>query len=198
MTSLINAVALISHFVILMSNISLRFELLTSCADHSIQELSKIHLIIAECVKIYNLIYGTPMMLIFGNLFIWSCISASLIVLIPKSDFVTATGFIVCLIYTALLLSGITRTAEKLTKAKQQMIHILYTKMSQEPETSENIFRFIMQVRHTKPEFSCNFFVFNWKLIFNFTTAFVMYFIIIIQFEESFRHKTCNNGTFVD
>ena len=198
MTSLINAVALISHFVILMSNISLRFELMTSCADHSILEVSKIHLKIAECVKIYNSIYGIPMMLIFGNLFIWSCISASLIVLIPKSDFITATGFIVCLIFTALLLMGITKAAEKLTKAKQEIIHILYTKMSVVPQSSESIFRFIIQVRHSKPGFSCNFFEFNWKLIFNFTTAFIMYFIIIIQFEESFGNGNYNNGTFVN
>lgn len=196
-TSLINAVALISHFVVLMSNISLRFELMNTCADYSIQELSKIHLKIAECVKIYNSIYGIPMMLMFGNLFIWSCISASLIVLIPKSDFITATGFIVSLIFTAVLLISITKSAEKLTKAKQQMIQKIYTKMSQEPEKSESIFRFIMQVRHTKPGFSCNFFEFNWKLIFNFTTAFVMYFIIIIQFEDSFGNGNCNNCTHV-
>lgn len=87
---LINTVTLISHFIIVSSNIATRYKLINSCLQNSARELQKIHLEIADCVKIYNLIYGTPLMLMLANAFIWSCICASLAVL--SSDFSLVIG----------------------------------------------------------------------------------------------------------
>ncbi|CAG9803275.1 unnamed protein product [Chironomus riparius] len=183
----INATALTLHFIIIMHNIGTRFEMLSNCIKNSAQELPKIHLKISECVKIFNSIYGPPLMITFGNLFIWSCISLSLIVLVPKSKIELITEFCISLALTVITLFVITRVAEKMSNAKHQAIQSLYQKMLEESENSEKIFQFIMQIRHTNAAFSCIFFEFNWRLIFKFITACVMYLIIIIQFEESMK-----------
>lgn len=185
----INATAITLHFIIIMDNIGTRFEMMSTSIENSIQDLPKIHLKIAECVKIFNTIYGPPLMITFGNLFLWSCISLSLIVLVPKSNVEVITEFCISLTLTVITLFVITRVAEKMYNAKQQAIQSLYTKMFKEPENSEKIFQFIMQIRHTNVAFSCIFFEFNWRLIFKFITACVMYLTIIIQFEESMRRN---------
>ena len=185
----INATALTLHFIIIMHNIGTRFEMLSHSIENSTQELPKIHLKIAECVKIFNSIYGPPLMITFGNLFIWSCISLSLIVLVPKSNIEVITEFCISLALTVITLFVITRVAEKMSNAKQQTIQSLYMKMFKEPENSEKFFQVVMQIRHTNVAFSCIFFEFNWRLIFKFITACVMYLIIIIQFEESMKNN---------
>lgn len=183
----INATAITLHFIIVMHNIGTRFEMLSECIENSILELPKIHLKIAECVEIFNSVYGPPLMMTFGNLFIWSCISVSLIILVPNSNIELIIEFCISLALTVITLFMITRVAEKMSTAKHQAIQMLYKKLSKESENSEKIFKFIMQIRHTNVSFSCIFFEFNWRLIFKFITACVMYLIIIIQFEESMK-----------
>ena len=185
----INATAINLHFIIMMNNIAIRFKMLSQCVDNSSQELSKVHLKVAECVKLFNSVYGPPMMITFANLFIWSCISLSLIILVPNSNIDVIIEFCVSLALTILTLFMITYVAEKMSNAKQQSIQQLYIKMSKEPENSEKIFQFIMQIRHINIAFSCIFFEFNWRLIFQFITACIMYLIIIIQFEESMKRN---------
>lgn len=181
----INATTLISHFIILMFNIASRFDMMSKCIDKPIQELSKMHSKIIECVKTYNSIYGTPMMLVFGSWFLWTCISLSLLALVPVSDFSKISEFCISLGFTGLTLFVITFVSEKLSNAKQQTIHLLYQRMFEDSESSDKALQLIMQIRHTSIGFSCIFFDFNWKLIFKFVTACIMYLIIIIQFEES-------------
>lgn len=180
---------LLAQYIIIATNIGMRFEMMNSCIDKSALKLPKIHLKIAECVKIYNLIYGFPMMGTFAILFIWSCMSTSTVILMPRNNIFLFLFFIIGLISAAFALCFIVRSTEKTSAAKQQAIHLLYGKMSKEPENAESIFQFIMQIRHTNVGFSCKFFEFNWNLIFNFITACVMYLIIIIQFEGSVEKK---------
>lgn len=175
--------ALSAHFFVLMSNIAMRFEVLNSCIDKSLPELTKIHLKIAECVEIYNSIYAFPMLVTFANLFLWTCISSSLIILMPKSALSYSFGFIVSLIFTVSSIFVITKVAVRTINAKQKAVKLLYTKMSQEHKNHEKIFYFIMQIRHTNAAYSCEFFEFDWQLVYKFITACVMYLIIIIQFE---------------
>jgi len=154
---LINTVTLISHFIIVSSNIATRFKLINCCLQNSALELQKIHLEIAECVKIYNLIYGTPLLLMLANAFIWSCICASLAVL--SSDFALAIGYIISLLFSISVLIMIIKPTENIVDAKQEAIQILYLKMTKVPENSDKIFHLIMQIRHINVELSCKFLI---------------------------------------
>jgi hypothetical protein len=176
--------ALVTQFVVLMYSIGLRFEKMNSCMENSIVDLANIHLKVAECVKIFNSVYGFPIMGIMTVAFIWCCISASTIIITPKEQ-------VLLLIYITFshnsaifTLCVHTFAAERILSAKSHAIELLYQKMSQEVDVQKEQY-FIMQIRHTNVEFSCKFFEFNWKLIFRFITACVMYFIIIVHFEKS-------------
>ncbi|KAL7014890.1 hypothetical protein ACKWTF_016174 [Chironomus riparius] len=177
--------ALSAHFIVFMSAIGTRLEMINSCIDKFTPELPKIHLKIVDCVNIYNSIYAFPMLVTFGNLFIWTCISTSLIILIPKSALNFLIGFIISLTFTASSILVIIKVAVRSINAKKKAVQLLYTKMSLEPENNDKIFYFIMQIRHTNVAFSCEFFEFNWQLVFKFISACLMYLIIIIQFEGS-------------
>jgi hypothetical protein len=181
----INAVALVTHFVVLMSNIGMRFQMMNSCIEKSSLKLPEIHLKIVECVNIFNSIYGLPMMIFFGNLFLWCCILASLSIYVADSDIQMIIGTYLNLILTAIALFMIIYAAEKTLNAKQEIIQLLYAKLTKESENFIAILSFILQIRHTSVAFNCKFFEFNWKFIFKFITACVMYLTIIIQFEKS-------------
>lgn len=181
----VNAVALVGHFVVLMFNIGCRFELLKLCINQSLQNTQELHLKIAECVKIFNSIYGLPMMIFFGNLFLWCCILASLSIYVANSDIQMAIGTFMSLIMAGFALLSIIYSAEKILNAKQEIIQLLYAKMVKEPENLVTILAFILQVRHTNVGFSCKFFEFNWNFVFKFVTGCVMYLTIIVQFERS-------------
>jgi len=181
----INAVALVTHFVVLMFNIGMRLQMMNSCIESSLLNMPEIHLKIVECVNIFNSIHGLPMMTFFANLFLWCCISASLSIYVANSDIQMAIGTYSNLILAAMALFIIIYAAEKTLNAEQEIIKFLYVKLSKEPENFEAFISFVMQVRHTSVAFSCNFFEFNWRFVFKFITACVMYLTIIIQFEKS-------------
>lgn len=181
----INAVALVTHFVVLMFNIGMRFQMMNSCIKSSLINMPEIHLKVVECVKIFNSIYGLPMITFFANLFLWCCISASLSIYVANSDIQMAIGTYSNLIFAAMALFLIIYAAEKTLNAEQEIIKLLYAKLSKEPENFVAFLSLIMQVRHTSAAFSCKFFEFNWRFVFKFITACVMYLTIIIQFEKS-------------
>ncbi|KAL7014889.1 hypothetical protein ACKWTF_016173 [Chironomus riparius] len=181
----INAVALVSHFGVLMFNIGIRFKMMSLCIKQSPQNCQKMHLKIVECVKIFNSIYGFPMMIFFANLFLWCCILASLILYVENSDIRMILGTYVSLIMAVLALFMIMYIAEMTLNAKTELVQLLYDKMSNEPENLMTILPFILQIRHVNVGFSCKFIDFNWHFVFKFITACVMYLTIIIQLEKS-------------
>ena len=178
-------IILVLHYITFMCNIGTRFKLLNLCIEKSIENLPKIHLKIVECVKIYNIVYGTPMLGTFTIFFVWCCMGASTIVIIPKNSTLAITFLIPGVLTTMLFTYLIIKAAQKITYAKQSLIEILYTKLVKEPENCDKICKLIMQIRHTNVGFCCNFFEINWNLMFKFITAGVMYLIIIVQFEGS-------------
>lgn len=179
--------ALLCNFFMFMWQIGLRFEKLNSCMAYSITELPKIHLKIADCVETYNATFGPIMMLIFGNLLVWSCMTASLAILIDKNENSFAWLLIFNLIVTGLFLIFIIKAAERILCAKHRAIQVLFMKMANGDGHCEKIQQFIMQIWHTNVAFSCKFFEFNWHLMFKFGAAFVMYLIIILQLEDGMR-----------
>lgn len=179
----ITKICLFFHYIVFMSKISKRFEIMNGCIDKSINQLPMIHLKITECVKIYNSVYGTPMMGTFAIYLIWCSIYSSIPLLMNSLNLLMKIMIVVGMLLAAVILCSIIHVAEKIQLAKQQGMQQLYLKLAQEPENLEKISHFIMQIRDTKIGFSCKFFDFNWHLIFKFITACVMYLIIIIQFE---------------
>ena len=166
-----------------MYNIGTRFEMMNLCIEQSLRNTPKIHLKIAECVNIYNSIYGLPMMGTFAIFLIWFIIASSKLVLAPEIDIFSTIALTFNISTTAIALCFTIFTAEKILNAKQKSINLLYTKLGREPGNSDKIIHLIMQIRHTNVGFSCKFFEFNWSLMFKFTTACVMYLIVLIQFE---------------
>ena len=156
---------------------------MNDCIDKSIDKLPRIHLKIAECVKLYNTVYGTPMMGTFAIYLVWCSIYSSIPLLMIGLNLLMKIMIIIGMAIAAIILCSIIHVSEKISIAKQHGMQQLYSKMALDPENSGKICEFIMQIRDTNVGFSCKFFDFNWSLIFKFVTACVMYLIIIIQFE---------------
>jgi hypothetical protein len=179
----ITKLCLFSHYIVFMSKISKRFEMMNDCMDKSIDQLPKIHQKITECVKLYNSVYGCPMMATFAVYLVWCCTYTSIPFLMTRLSMLVKIMIIIGLFIAAIILSSIVYVSERILNAQQHGMQILYSKLSQEPENSEKISNFVMQIRDTNIGFSCKFFEFDWKLIFKFITTCVVYLIILIQFE---------------
>ncbi|KAL7014892.1 hypothetical protein ACKWTF_016176 [Chironomus riparius] len=179
----ITKICLFSHYIVFMSKISKRFVMMNDCIDKSIDQLPGIHLKIAECVKLYNSVYGTPMMGTFAVYLVWCSIYSSIPLLMTGLNLLMKIMIIIGMAIAAIILCSIIHAAERISIAKQHGMQQLYSKLAFEPENSDKICQIIMQIRDTNVGFSCKFFDFNWNLMFKFITACVMYLIIIIQFE---------------
>ncbi|KAG5669246.1 hypothetical protein PVAND_017138 [Polypedilum vanderplanki] len=189
----------ITFFTTSMKNIGIRFEMLNFTLEHHQNlSLSKVHLKVVETVKIFNNIFGIPMMLCFGNLFAFNCLTAFSFAMMPKEFF--GFGVIASMIFNFSFTSGslflIINTADKTGKAKENLIEILYKMANENDKNYEKIQNFVMQAKDLSVEFSCGFFDFNWKMLFKFISAGVMYFIILLQFEPVF--KSSKNYEFVN
>ncbi|CAG9811845.1 unnamed protein product [Chironomus riparius] len=150
----INGVTMVTHFVVMMFNIASRFQNMNLCIKNSTENLLKIHSNIMECVENFNSVYGTLMMIFFGNLFIWCCISASLSIYVSKSDIQMTLGIFGSLIMACFALVLIIYAAEKILNARQKALKLLYIKLDAEPENAVEIFKIIMQIKHTSVGFS--------------------------------------------
>ncbi|CAG9811847.1 unnamed protein product [Chironomus riparius] len=176
-------IVLVSQYAVYMYNIGTRFEMMNLCIENSLRNTPKTHLKIAECVNIYNSIYGLPMMGTFAIFLIWYIIASSKLVLAPEINMFSTIALTFNISTTAIALCFTIFAAEKILIAKQKSIHLLYSKLDKEPGKSDKIINLIMQIRHTNVGFSCKFFEFNWSLMFKFASACVMYLVILIQFE---------------
>ena len=194
-------ISMCSQYIILMFNIATRFENLNLCIKKfSLNELnvSAAHRKLSKCVKIYNTIYGNPMMMTFAIFLVWHTFCASSLLLMPEKNITMDILIISNIIIALSTLSFIILNAERTKIAQQICIQLLYKNLSKfDIENADKIFRHIMQIRHTICGFSCKFFEFNWQLIFKFVSACIMYLIIIVQLEGSidFGHNHTHNIT---
>lgn len=179
--------SIILQIIVFMLLIGTRFLKLNLLIQNHLLEMPKLHLKLSEAVALYNSIYGFPLMLIIGNILIWTCMSASLIVLMPNMDSKLLFGYGTSLMFSVVSMWSIFTAAGRIKVAQKEAVQLLYEKIATGSDT-EGIFEFIMQIRHTNPGFSCKFFDFDWHLVFKFAAASVMYLIIIVQLEGSMEN----------
>ncbi|KAG5669248.1 hypothetical protein PVAND_017140 [Polypedilum vanderplanki] len=188
----------LTHFIFAAFTIGQRFEYLNSCIENNFKEIkkcSKIHLKITKSVKIFNKIFGLPMMFFFASLFAWNCVGSFTFVMLPKYDWskiatLIQIGLAIC--FTFFEIAVTIYAAEKTSNAKIKAIEILYKNLNKQNENQAEVMNFVSQISHTNVSLGCKFFDFNSKFLFQFITATVMYFIILLQFEKCFS-KECES-----
>jgi hypothetical protein len=159
---------LVLKFVVIMMAIGKRFELMNNCIRNN-KNVAKIHLKIVNAVKIFNGIFGIPIMLAFANYFSWICMTTFSIVMVPKEqmNFETAITMIIGISLSWTFLFVMINAAEKITRAKEVSIMLLFKAMAENCGNCEKIQGLLMQILNTNVSFSCRLFDFNWKMMFN-------------------------------
>ncbi|KAL7011801.1 hypothetical protein ACKWTF_014464 [Chironomus riparius] len=168
---------------------------LTSKFDQKISEfqiLSEIQFLIVEILEIFNSIYGPVNMMCVALVFGWHCFSTFLIVMMSSVMWMNFTW--VCIIHVLMHFVMFSSTVvviyycESAKDEGRKTVKVLYKNLSMADcgLIRERIRSLISQILDTKVEFSCGLVDFNWKFLFQFLTAAIMYFVILIQFEASF------------
>ncbi|KAG5669247.1 hypothetical protein PVAND_017139 [Polypedilum vanderplanki] len=163
----------IAQLTVIMLAIGQRFESLINCIKFN-KNISKIHLKIVKSVKIFNNIFGLPMMLGFANYFSWNCITTFNFASMPKEafDFITATSILISVTFAWGSLFIMIKAAQKTENSKNRAIEFLYELSSEFDEKFEGIQKQIMQMKDLSVTFSCGLFDFNWKMLFKYYFTF--------------------------
>ncbi|CAH1733622.1 unnamed protein product [Chironomus riparius] len=162
----------------------------------NIQKVSKIHLEIIEIISNFNRIFSPIMLLYFANGFAWSCISIFDIVTFPDAVWSNLLSpallvgghcameflIVIIVIYSV---EGVKVEFDKLKKICCRMLNDTNGNERMEVEVS----KFLTQVTTLKVKFTGGVVDFDWKLLFKFATACIMYFVILVQFHGSFEDK---------
>jgi large-conductance mechanosensitive channel len=160
----------ICQFTVGMNSIGMRFEMMNCCIEHHRWTcIASIHLKIVEIVKIFNSIFGFPMLLSFANLFAWNCMTAFTFAMLPveKLDVGVVASMVFNFLFTAGSLFVMINAAEKITRAKEAAVELLFRAMAENCSSGEKIQGVLMQILNTNVSFSCRLFDFNWKMLFN-------------------------------
>jgi hypothetical protein len=154
-------------FVVIMMAIGQRFELMNKCIENN-KNVAKLHLKIVKAVKIFNDIFGIPIMLAFANYFSWICMSAFAFAMIPKEkmNFETVVMMIISIGFSWISLFTMINAAEKITRAKEVAVELLFKIMAENCGNGEYIQGLVMQILNTNASFSCKLFDLNWKMLF--------------------------------
>jgi hypothetical protein len=164
------------NFVFCAVAIGQRFEMMNRCIDsQATPKLSQIHLKIGETVKIFNGVFGQPMMFIFGSLFAWNCMTAFTFLMMPKIDLgqiatIVQVGMSILLTFIELVVT--IRAASRAQNAKAKAVELLYKLMNTTNGGRNEIVNFISQISHTNVTLGCKFFDFNFKFLFQVSFGF--------------------------
>ncbi|KAL7014885.1 hypothetical protein ACKWTF_016169 [Chironomus riparius] len=157
----------------------------------SLKNISRIHLRLVEVMKLFNSIFSQIIMLFIGTLFSWNCFCAFALTIARKStlnEFITSVALLSNLVFSTILLVCVVRYCERILESKEMMIESLYFVKNKASkvgcENDEEISGLINQILHTNIRVRCNFFDINWKFLFHFLAASIMYLFILIQYED--------------
>ncbi|KAG5666462.1 hypothetical protein PVAND_014489 [Polypedilum vanderplanki] len=163
-----------------------------------IKNLSKVHFHITELITEINKNFSIGILLILPPIFAWFCV---FLLMILKVQWIIFKTFYVLMIIKMLVVAMLDVllliSIYCANKAKCEGIEtakILFM-MKNENNFDENVEKkisaFIDQIKFMSTKFSCGLFALDWKLIFKFFSAAIMYFIIMVQFDN----LSTSNGT---
>ncbi|KAG5670399.1 hypothetical protein PVAND_000667 [Polypedilum vanderplanki] len=192
--------------------VKMRFENVNKClrsslnyqelSSHQLKKLAKIHMKITDIIQLINQTFSLALMLYFIIFFCWCCMYCFLIVSTSKEVWLNYSGYILLRLTANIFIDGLMfnaiRTASLAEMEGIKTARILFEIRIDKIGETETISSFIDQVKFTSMKFSCGLFSYDWKFLFKFLSAVIMYVIFMMQFDSSIRgSKICspNNST---
>ncbi|KAG5669076.1 hypothetical protein PVAND_016975 [Polypedilum vanderplanki] len=195
---IIGTMVIYYHLIIAVAAISQRFAALLKSFNaidpKKLSILSKIcelHLKLADLVENFNTMYAPVMVFYFANGFGWICLAVFGVSMYARFDFIhycTMLCMITHSIVTIISSSFFAKFAEKLELKREELRRKSYGKVCEFGESFEfcaKMTQLQAQINDIGLTVSCGFFDVNWKFVFRFFSAGIMYFIILVQFENS-------------
>ncbi|KAG5666473.1 hypothetical protein PVAND_014500 [Polypedilum vanderplanki] len=186
---------IVIFYIIIVLAIKIRFRILVQVLStkriQNFSLISKLHILLTEIIENVNLMLSTCLApFFFFNL--TSVIFATFEVYLSivnlnqgKSDWqltvYTATWSTFMLIY----MFGIVISSETTLKCENNLEKVSLMLMKNENDNiiRKNIWIFVQQFKHTKKDFNCGLFKFNWKFVMFFLGDVVANLVILIQFD---------------
>ncbi|KAG5668627.1 hypothetical protein PVAND_016562 [Polypedilum vanderplanki] len=192
--SFTSSALIILQVLLTLYSIKKRFEIINSqISTKNLKKLAEIHLEITTLIENFNEIFEFVILLCTVVVLGWFCMFVFSIVMTELTYWKEIPIFMIFNIFINVIIIGTFVTiiyfAECAKNEGRKTIKLLYMELHkiEDQKLCSNIQNFIYQIVITKNEFSCRLFDLNWTFLFKFLTTVAMYFVILVQFESSFK-----------